>query len=152
MKHLKDVVMYHLWFCSLQFVCVVYRVCYLFFLVRCMVLPCLYLEGIQVISTQTQIWPIRMICLSTSFRLHSGLSGNSLAGNGVSSYVNLFILTYTLTFVFQRKIFFKVIVFIFHLCREHNYVTSSQDIILCGCHFLLLWCWWWWRRRWWWWQ
>lgn len=75
-----------------------------------------------------------MICLSTSFKLHSGLSGNSLAGKGASSYVNLFILTCPLTFVFRDKIFFKVIVFIFHLCGEHNRVTSRQHIILCGWH------------------
>jgi len=35
---------------------------------------------------------------------------------------------------FRDKIFFKIIVFIFHLCREHNRETSSQHIILCGWH------------------
>jgi hypothetical protein len=29
-------------------------------------------------------------------------------------------------------------VFIFHLCEEHNYVTSSQDRTVCGAYFMLL--------------
>ena len=66
-----------------------------------------------------------MICLSTSFRLHSGLSGNSLAGKTAFTYVNLFIPTYPLTFVFQRQNFLQG--YSFHF-------PSSQYIILCGWH------------------